>query len=66
MQYLKNILLGLAFLLFGLQTACGQYYSKTIANLPYFDHAKHNFGFYLGANQMMFSVRPNAAFQYPF
>jgi len=64
MQHLKNILLGIAFLWLGGQTVQGQYYSKTIPNLPNFDRAKYNFGFYLGANQMMFVVKPNAGFQY--
>ena len=65
MQHLKNILLGITFLWFGVQTAQGQFYSKTIANLPNFDAAKYNFGFYLGANQMMFIVQPKGEFQYP-
>jgi len=67
MQHLKNkyiLLLGTAFLLLGVQTLQGQYYSKTIANLPYFDQAKYNFGFYLGVNQMMFTVKPKSSFQY--
>ena len=66
MHYLKNILLGIAFLLLGGQVVQGQYYSKTIPNLPNFDRAKYNFGFYLGANQMMFITKPNTGFQYQF
>ncbi|MCL2510723.1 MAG: PorT family protein [Bacteroidales bacterium] len=65
MQYIKNILLGIAFLWLGGQVAQGQFYSRTIANLPNFDMAKYNFGFYLGANQMMFTINPNTGFQYP-
>lgn len=68
MKSLKNqyiILLGVAFLWLGIQTVQGQYYSKTIPNLPNFDQAKYNFGFYLGANQMMFSINPKTGFQYP-
>jgi hypothetical protein len=65
MRYLRNILFGIAFLWLGVQTVQGQFYSKTIANLPYFDRARYNFGFYLGAHQMMFIVKPNTGFQYP-
>jgi len=65
MQYLKNILFGIAFLL-GVQTVQGQFYSKTIANLPNYDRAPYHFGFYLGANQMMFVVKPNGGFQYQY
>jgi hypothetical protein len=65
MQHLKNILLGIAFLWLGTLTAQGQFYSKTIPNLPNFDRAPYNFGFYIGANQMMFIVKPNTEFQYP-
>lgn len=65
MQHLKNLLLGIIFLwLGGIQTVQGQFYSRTIANLPNFDNAWYNFGFYLGANQMMFSVKPKTGFQY--
>jgi hypothetical protein len=64
MHYLKNILIGIAFLWLGGQTVQGQYYSKTIPNLLNFDRAPYNFGFYLGANQMMFIVKPNPEFQY--
>jgi len=64
MHHLRNILLGIAFLLLGAFTVQGQYYSKTVANLPNFDRAKYNFGFYLGANQMAFIVKPNTGFQY--
>ncbi|MCL2042423.1 MAG: PorT family protein [Bacteroidales bacterium] len=67
MQYLKNkytLLLGMAFLSVGIQTAHGQFYSRTIPNLPYYDEAKYHFGFYLGGNQMMFVVKPNTGFQY--
>ena len=64
MHHLRNILLGIAFLWLGTLTVQGQYYSKTVANLPNFDRAKYNFGFYLGANQMAFIVKPNTGFQY--
>ena len=67
MQPLKNtyaFLLVIAFLFLGIQTIQGQYYSKTIPNLPFFDQAKRNWGFYLGANQMLFTINPKTGFQY--
>ena len=67
MQHSKNkyiLLLGVAFLLLGIQTVQGQYYSKTIANLPHYDQAPYHFGFYLEANQMMFTIDPKTGFQY--
>lgn len=48
----------------GVKTVEGQYYSNTMPNLPNFDEAWYNFGFYVGANQMLFTVKSVGGFQY--
>jgi hypothetical protein len=48
----------------GVNKTDAQYYSKTMPNLPNFDKARYNFGFYIGGNQMLFTVKPVQNYQY--
>jgi hypothetical protein len=48
----------------GVPAVQGQFYSRTIANLPNYDRASHHFGYYISANQMMFIIKPITGFQY--
>lgn len=58
------ILLWVFLMVAGLQKAEAQYYSKTMPNLPNFDNSWYNFGFYVGGNQMFFTVKPISGYQY--
>lgn len=58
----KYIYLLLLFLTIMINDIYSQKLSKTIPNLPNFDLAKYNFGFYLGADLAYFTITPQKDF----
>lgn len=62
-QSLKNIFLSLLLCVVMIKVGYAQKLSQTIPNLPNFDLAKYNFGFYLGATVAYFTITPQPNFQ---
>ncbi|MDD4847733.1 MAG: porin family protein [Bacteroidales bacterium] len=58
----KLLLLFWLLLLLRMETVLAQPMTSTVPNLPNFDLAKYNFGFYLGANITYFTVNPRNNF----
>lgn len=64
MRILRIILLFIVFGNAAINTCYGQYRKARVPNLPKYDRAKKHFGFYLGFNQMNFTINPQEGFQY--
>ncbi len=60
---MKKILFIISFLIIVLNSFA-QYNIPKVPNLPKYDRNPRHFGFYLGFNQMMFTINPIEGFQY--